>query len=87
MFGIEVSRFKEVEMGDWVYKIPVIGLIFSKEKAEHPDRFANVGEPYTSGNHIYVNVPITKDAEKSARVANYIANSCGDSRVIYSIYN
>ncbi len=83
MYGIEISKFKEVFKGHWVYKIPVIGLIFSAEKANHPDRFTLVSEPYILDNTCYVNVPITRDESVSARIANYIVNSCGDSRAIF----
>ena len=83
MFGIEVGRFKDVVKGDTVYKIPIIGLLFSTEKASHPDRFANIGEPYTSNNQTYVNIPITKDSANCTKLASYIVQSCGDSRVIF----
>ena len=83
MFDIDIRRFKAVVLGDMVYKIPVIGLMLSTERAKHPERFSEISEPYSSGNLTYINIPIKGDTDKVNRLAKYVVHSCGDSRAIF----
>lgn len=84
MFGIEINRFKRNVTGEFVYRIPIIELIYSSAKAKHPTAFTNVGKPKKDENGCcYIDVPITQDEDASKRAANFILHSCGNSRVIY----
>jgi hypothetical protein len=81
MFGVELDKFKANR--DTVYKIPVIEIDFMKLKSEQPNLFANVDKPVSENNVVYVNIPILNDLTTSKRLANYIINTCGDSRLIF----
>ncbi len=83
MFGIEINRFKKNITGDWVYRIPIIELIYSSAKAKNPEAFANASKPHSTKNGCFIDIPITKDENASERAAKYILHSCGDSRIIY----
>ena len=83
MFKVDIKRFKTGSVGDLVYKIPVIGLMLNAERAKHPERFSEIGEPYSSGNVTFINIPIKGDTEKAHNFAEYVVRTCGDSRVIF----
>lgn len=86
MFGIEINRFKKNVAGEFVYRIPIIGLIYHKAKESNPAAFTNASKPHSEKNGCcYIDVPInSKDEAASTRAASFILHSCGDSRFIYN---